>query len=110
VIPVVIAPLLYGVPHFLGWSELFPTPFERQFWHISTCVVSGSLFFLVLFVLALAIHLDIVIGLVAGVILGGIAYVVASGFLLGESLRQLFFLDPAAYQLTSWSSYWPHFS
>jgi len=37
-------------------------------------------------------------------------YVVASGFLITESLRQLFFLDSTAYQLPSWSNYWPHIS
>ena len=40
----------------------------------------------------------------------GLVYIPASGFLLGESFRQLFFLDLAAYQVPSWSNYWPHFS
>lgn len=37
-----------------------------------------------------------------------ISYILASGFLLVESFRQLF-LDAAAYQLPSFSNYWPHF-
>jgi len=38
------------------------------------------------------------------------AHVVSSGFLIVESFRQLFFLEPAAYQLPSWTNYWPHLS
>jgi len=38
------------------------------------------------------------------------AHIVSSSFLIVESLRQLFFLEPAAYQLPSWTNYWPHLS
>ena len=38
------------------------------------------------------------------------AHVVSSGFLIVESIRQLFFLEPAANQLPSWTNYWPHLS
>jgi len=107
-IPLIISPLFYGLPHLLGWYELFPTSLERQIWRISTCVVMGSGLFVISIRALDALSPD------AGVALASIAlaivYTVASGFLLGESLRQLLFLDPAAYQLASWSNYWPHFS
>jgi hypothetical protein len=109
-IPMVIAPLLYGLPHFRGWSQLFPTPLERQIWRISTCVVTGSGFFFISILLTMDIFVNTGLSNVIGFILTSIVYMVASGFLLGESLRQLFFLDPAAYQLAPWSNYWPHFS
>ena len=109
-IPMVIAPLLYGVPHFLGWNQLFPTPLERQIWRISTCVVTGSGFFFISILLTLYVFVNTSLSNVVGFILTSIVYTVASGFLLGESLRQLFFLDPAAYQLAPWSNYWPHIS
>jgi len=108
-IPMVISPLLYGAPHFLGWNQLFPTPLERQIWRISTCVVTGSGFFFTSILLTLYIFVDTGLSNVIGFISTSIVYMVASGFLLGESLRQLFFLDPAAYQLAPWSNYWPHF-
>jgi len=104
-IPMVIAPLLYGLPHLLGWSELFPTPLERQIWRISTCVVTGSGFFFISILLTLDIFVNLGLSNEIGFILTSIVYMVASGFLLGESLRQLFFLDPAVYQLAPWSNY-----
>lgn len=110
VIPMVIAPLLYGVPHFLGWNQVFPTPLERQIWRISTCVVTCSGFFFISILLTLDIFVNTRLSNVIGFNLTSIVYMVASGFLLGESLRQLLFLDPAAYQLAQWSNYWPHFS
>ena len=109
VIPMVIAPLIYGLPHFIGWNQLFPTPLERQIWRISTCVVTGSGFFFISILLTLDIFVNTGLSNVIGFILTSIVYMVASGFLLGESLRQLLFLDPAAYQLAPWSNYWPHF-
>ena len=122
-IPSIVAPIFYGLPHFLGWSKLFPTPLENLIWRISTCVVTASGCFLMS---ALMITPDpkqsdpkqpdpkqsspkqsLTYGLLVLII--SIVYVAASGFLLGESLRQLFFLEPATYQLATWSSYWPHF-
>ena len=114
-----VCPILYGVIHFVAWSDQFPTTLEALLWHISTVVVTCSGFlgvivvwcatkvddgwpnfvvFLVLFILGLS-----------GLIIP-ISHMLASGFLIAESFRQLFFLDPAAYQLPSWSNYWPHFS
>ena len=110
VIPMVIAPLLYGVPHFLGWNQVFPTPLERQIWRISTCVVTVSGFFFISILLTLDNFVSTGLSNVIGFNMTSIVYMVASGFLLGESLRQLLFLDPAAYQLAPWSNYWPHFS
>ena len=107
-IPLVIAPMLYGLPHFLGWSELFPSSLECQLWRVSAFVatLSGVPF---VYLVTLGNQSNRTIGMI-GVGLTSIMYIVASGFLLGESLRQLFYLDPATYQLASWSNYWPHFS
>jgi hypothetical protein len=121
-----ISPILYGLVHFLAWSDQFPTPLEQLFWHISSVVVMCS---------GLTIVTSIIMGLylsdkrrdaatvtirsieVTGiallyliVLITPVAHVLASGFLVGESFRQLFFLEPAVYQLPSWSNYWPHLS
>lgn len=104
-IPFAIVPIFYGLPHFLGWSKVFPTPLENQIWWISTCVVTASGFFYISATNIIALP-PITLALV--VIIMSILYIAASGFLLGESLRQLFFLEPATYQLASWSNYWPH--
>jgi len=39
-----------------------------------------------------------------------LVYMLPSGFNVVECFRQLFFLESTAYQLPSWSNYWPHFS
>lgn len=120
-ISVAVAPIFYGLVHFLGWGGRFPTRAERLLWRTSSVIVtfSGLLWvslsllahahfgqlknYWARFILGIAFVL-----LVLGVI--PLAYVLASCFLIIESFRQLFFLDLAAYQLAPWSNYWPHFS
>jgi hypothetical protein len=104
-IAVIISPALYGVIHFLAWSEQFPTRLEHLFWQASSFVITLSGLLLATVVMSanpLAWFLLIT--------MTPIAHMLASGFLVVESFRQLFFLDPAAYQLPSWSNYWPHLS
>jgi len=112
-----ISPILYGLVHFLAWGDRFPTPLERLLWQASSLVVTCS---------GLAEVVAISLGgwLVEAYIISGgtinklmvlmimaiaFAHILASGFLIVESFRQLSFLDSAAYQLPSWSNYWPHF-
>jgi hypothetical protein len=118
---VAVAPILYGLVHFLGWGGNFPTPLERLLWHASSVVLTLSgLLWVSLSLLARAYFdqlkkywprfiLGIVFVLLVLVVIP-LAYILASGFLVIESFRQLFFLDLAAYQVASWSNYWPHFS
>ena len=119
-----ICPIIYGLPHFLAWSDQFPTPLERLLWRISSLVVTCS--GLVEVFLALSARwLDeyniiktantftVGLGMVGMFIFGFVvplAHVLASGFLVIESGRQLLFLNDAAYQVPSWSTYWPHLS
>ena len=118
-----ICPMIYGLPHFLAWSDQFPTPLERLLWHVSSFVVTCSgLFEIILaFFVWLITELDsfsnhtgwelvIGVGMLIGMLVVPLAHVLASGFLIVESVRQLFFLTDAAYQLPSWSNYWPHLS
>ena len=123
-IAIAFSPILYGVIHFLVWSDKFPTPLEHLFWRISSVVVtcSGLVWVLLAFSLreledsyaklgsgyAKFIHLMVLIPVALMVQTIPIAYIVSSGFLVAESLRQLFYLDPAVYQLAPWSNYWPH--
>ena len=110
---ITISPILYGLVHLLAWSGNFPTSLERLFWRASSLVVtcSGLTGTLGAEVSSLARRrqwgfVENIYVLVLFVI--PTAHVLASGFLIGESFRQLFFLNPAAYQLPSWSNYWPH--
>ena len=113
-ISVAIAPILYGLVHLLAWSDQFPTPLERQLWRISSFVVTCSGLVEVFMVVSaewLEERCKTLYGIILGLILVvSLAYVLASGFLIVESIRQLFFLDDAAYELPAWSNYWPHFS
>ena len=112
-----ISPILYGLVHFLAWTDQFSTPLEQQLWHVSSFVVTCS-GLLEVFLLLSGSWLgerfgtsDVkVIGMVLVGLVAPLAHVLASGFLIVESVRQLLFLDDAAYQLPSWSNYWPHFS
>ena len=117
-----ISPILYGLIHFLAWSDQFPTPLERLLWRISSLTVtcsglvevfsgmsgtwSGGVFKGRHKTLTYTINMIGVFIFVST----PVAHVLASGFLLVESVRQLSFLEDAAYQLPSWSTYWPHFS
>jgi hypothetical protein len=118
VITIATSPILYGLVHFLAWGDQFPTPLECLLWRVSSFVVTCSGIVGVAmtwsgYILDTKTTLS---GVIPKVLAGfafiiiPIAHVVASGFLIAESFRQLFFLDPATYQLPSWSNYWPHLS
>ena len=119
VITIIISPIPYGLVHFLAWNDKFPTPFERLLWRVSSFAItcSGIVGILLLWTFVLfynkransRISLDVPTAIMyTGVI--PVVHILASGFLMVESFRQLFFLDPAVYQLPSWSIYWPHLS
>jgi hypothetical protein len=118
-ITIAISPIVYGLVHFLAWGDQFPTPLERLLWQVSSFVVtcSGLAGVSVAFFSMRPEDNQIVFGseikflmafMTAMVV--SLAHVLASGFLIIESFRQLAFLDSAAYRLPSWSIYWPHLS
>ena len=113
-----ISPMVYGLVHFLAWNERFPTSLEQRLWWISSFVVTGSglmgvsLLFLLLMLNQLSgskLRLNVVADIISIAIIPAV-HMLASGFLLVEGFRQLFFLDSTAFDLPSWSKYWPHFS
>jgi len=115
----VVSPILYGLIHSLAWSGDFPTPLERRVWRVSSVVVTCSGLVFVSWQLVFEFsrrfsprpiqRLAEPVADVA-VYLLPLVHMLATTYLFVESLRQLFFLDPAAYQLPSWSHYWPHLS
>ena len=117
-IAMAISPTLYGLVHFLAWSDQFPTALERLLWHVSSFVVTCSGLVQVFGISALAwcgvryntFFISNSLATVIIIVIIPLTYVLASGFLIVESVRQLLFLDDAAYQLPSWSNYWPHLS
>jgi len=118
-IVIAVSPLLYGVIHFLAWNDHFPTPLERLLWRVSSAVVTFSGIVGMPLSFASSLIGDNFSGTLGTIfhvttifiiLLAPTAHVVSSGFLIVESFRQLFFLEPAAYQIPSWTNYWPHFS
>ena len=116
---IAILPMLYGLAHFLAWNHQFPTPQERVLWRVSTCVVTCPGLVSVFLVWSRKwlgwrfdfrdLTIDTLWGFIFLVVVLP-ASVLASVFLIVESVRQLVFLDDAAYQIPAWSNYWPHFS
>jgi len=114
----IISPILFGIVHFLAWGGRIPTPLERLLWLVSSLVVtcSGLAQVSVLHLGERWEYSDTITGKIAHVfiVLMGLmipfAHILASGFLIVESFRELSFLDSAAYQLPSWTNHWPHFS
>jgi hypothetical protein len=110
-----LSPILYGLVHFLAWGDQFPTSMERLFWRVSSFVVTcsglvGILVMLITIFIFDWLGVERRVQSSIHVVIFFFVHVLASGFLIAESFRQLFFLSPAAYQLPSWTNYWPHFS
>src|SRR5258706_5685066 len=113
-----ISPILYGLVHFLAWSDQFPTPLERLLWRVSSFVVTLSGLVGVSFLWSIMMLQErfgssgklIYLKFYMSFVVMPTVHTLASGFLIVESFRQLFFLNSAAYQLPSWSNYWPHLS
>ena len=118
-ITMAVSPILYGLVHFLAWSDQFPTPLEQLVWRLSSFVVTFS----GLAAISMALFSELLVerfefrdstGQMFVAVICGIwipsVHVLASGFLIIESIRQLLFLNDAAYQLPAWSNYWPHLS
>ena len=112
VIAMAVSPILYGLVHFLAWSDQFPTPLERLLWRVSSLVVTCSGLVGVSVGYIVLEWLDEISGVAFSIlaVVVPLYHVLASGCLIVESVRQLPFLDDAAYRLPSWSNYWPHFS
>ena len=110
-ISMAISCLVYGLIHLLALNVHFPTPLERLLWLVSLVVVACSGLVVVLLEWFGRMYIPI-LGITSYIakLLVPLAYICTSGFLLGESFRQLFFLGPAVYQLPSWPNYWPHFA
>ena len=99
---------LYGALHLLGWNEAFPSSTEQLLWWISTVILIGSGPLVPAMTYGVSLLQEIYATLFSAIIV--LLYMFASGFLLVESVRQLFFLPPAAHEVTSLTTFWPHFS
>ena len=80
-----VSPILYGLVHFLAWNDHFPSPLEGRIWCVSSVVVTcsgpvGVSWFRCL--------LGDLVKFITAYLLP-VVHVLASGFLLIESFRQL---------------------
>ncbi|PSR77220.1 hypothetical protein PHLCEN_2v8000, partial [Hermanssonia centrifuga] len=110
----------YGAPHLAAWNADFATYLEQLLWRASVLVITfaGLLMHALTWMgLEIAIRSSNRLVKTSGSILaicvpicGILLYAAASVYLVVESFTQLFHLPPAAYQLPSWSNYFPHFS
>ncbi len=127
---IIVLGAVYGLPHLLGSTVIFESAKERTIWLVGTAIVAamGLGFLIVLSIQRILLaFLDMLLFYftgedpdfcirwsrhsfrVASVVIA-IVYVSSSGYLVGESLRQLFALPPDAFALPLWGNYWPHFS
>ena len=101
----------YGFFHLLGWNAVFPTSYECLFWKVSIIITASMGFFsALLLVVGEMVGMDSARFRLTRISVIACLYFITSGFFTVESVRQLFFLPPAAYELASWSNYLPHFS
>ncbi|KAI0694926.1 hypothetical protein C8T65DRAFT_744236 [Cerioporus squamosus] len=124
---------VYGLPHLAGLTVTFPSETERTLWLVAIVLVAATGFVLCLTFSALVLPLLWIQHYIgrhghflefhlklesswqkhvyhALLVVFTILYLFSSGYLVVESLRQLFALPPAAFDLPSWGRYWPHFS
>ena len=113
-ITIAAPPMLYGLVHFIAWNARFPTFLECILWRVAAFAVTSSGLVMVAWGLTM-LQLRSCLGrdsifIKLGMFAVLFVYTLASGFLLTESIRQLFYLEPAAYRIPSWSNHFPHFS
>ncbi|KZV89158.1 hypothetical protein EXIGLDRAFT_796580 [Exidia glandulosa HHB12029] len=107
----ILIPTLYGLPHLLGFWQEFSTLVEHRLWRASTILVIGlpSVWPVAFFLLTTRTSWGerLATLLIPHVML---AYLLANGFLVCESVRQLFSLPPGAFVDVPLSHYVPHIS
>ncbi|KLO14051.1 hypothetical protein SCHPADRAFT_967020 [Schizopora paradoxa] len=113
-------PLIYGFLHLLALRAQFPTSNERDLWRIAAVVIMSSGAFQAMVEVIKDIYfpglgvsgsLEQAMDRSKNIVYYRILpffYLLASGYLLVESIRQLWYLPHDAYVVASWSSYIPH--
>lgn len=117
----VCIPLIYGSLHFLGSRVQFPTMIEQNLWRIASVVVMLSGVVAAMFDVAVDIsesvssHVPrssvVIIQRLADIVYYRViptVYMFGSGYLLVESIRQLWYLPLEAYVIATWTHYLPH--
>ncbi|GJE96386.1 hypothetical protein PsYK624_125820 [Phanerochaete sordida] len=123
----IVVPIMtvYALPHFLGWNAAFPTPLERTLWRFASVMIAVlPTVFYVCFVFKLIGRRTkpfayTIAGMLLRVVLIAtgalfwtaiILYILANGYLLVDSLKQLSHLPDDAFLLPDLSVYLPHFT
>ena len=109
----------YGVPHIMAWNSHFPTFIESHLWKAATLGLTFMAFPITAMLLlawntALKYRSRLmkILETMAGQYTrcGYIIYLFTSGFIIVESIRQLFFLPASVFVQLSISNIWPHIS
>ena len=106
-----IAALIYGGLHALAWFAHFESSTQQLLWRISACVVMGAFPATWIFWSAGYNLLNIKIRRYSAVVaLVALAYMLARAYLVVECFINLSHLPAGAYDVPSWSAYFPHIS
>ena len=118
---IAVAIFIYGGLHLLAWNAPFASTAQKVLWRFSgTCVASSGIFGLAIMLtmrksmlwgpdtLEGILNLYTLISFPFVVLVAVSALVLARTFLVVECFLQLAHLPQSAYQLPSWSQYFPH--
>lgn len=117
----ICVPFNYGLYHYLVVSPngQFPSTVEQELWHVASVVVMSSGFVFAVFKLIFeesqhrlhSTSLKKIISrsyYIINYYILALLYTISSGYLLFESIRQLWYLPRDAYVVASWLNYIPH--
>ena len=111
----------FGAIHCAGWFFVFPSHPEELIWRISSVVIAGVPFILLLYVLFYESYLHassrscrkivydiVIINLTLTLFFSLPVYILARFFLLVEAFIELRALSPGAHTAVEWTSFLPH--
>ena len=107
----------FGAIHCAGWFLVFPSHPEGLIWKISSVIITGVPFVMLImflffwassktsksiyYIIYQTIHISLIF-------LGPLAYILARFFLLVEAFLALRALPPGAHAVIEWTSFLPH--
>lgn len=125
-VPLNVALLVYALPHLCAWNAHFPTPLERTLWRFAVggLPTSGAIAFLSCLVNAglrrvlergkgvpeTLVGIAMLVNAVVVCFAWWAIFMCSTGYLIAESVRELWYLPADSFTTPRFSNYWPHFS